>query len=148
MVTTVKEIMRTDFVTLRKKDSISKVITLFTTEPDMVFPVANAEGRIIGEVNQHEILKLAVPPRMMGEEHVLGPTGIRDFLEHDAKVVGDIMRTHDIKIKENMSVAEAAKIMLETDMRTLEVVDGRGVVGFVSELDILHYLKKKIESKK
>jgi CBS-domain-containing membrane protein len=147
MDTTVKQIMRKKFPHLKKTDSLSKAIGIFIKNPDMVFPVLTGK-RIVGEVNQHEMLKLAVPGKYMDEGRILGPQGIRDLLGHKGKKVSDIMVTHDIKVSENTRVIDAARIMLETEVRTLEVIDkDKKPLGFVSELDILKYLKKKLDKK-
>ena len=141
--------MRKRFASLKKKDSLSKAISLFIKNPDMVFPVVDGRGRIIGEVNQHELLKLAVPAKDVGEGHVLGPGGIKDMMQRTGKTVEDLMTTNDIKVKQDTKVVNAAKIMLETEVRTLEVVDPKDKpVGFVSELDVLKYLKKRLEKEK
>ena len=149
MDTTVAEIMRKKFVSLKKTDKLTKAIGIFIKNPDMVFPVVDSKGRIIGEVNQHELLKLAVPTKYVGEEHILGPSGIRNLLERSGTKVADVMTTHDIKVFESSKVIDAARIMLDTEVRTLEVInEKKKPIGFVSELDILRYLKKKLEGKK
>jgi len=141
--------MRKRFASLKKTDSLSKAIAVFIKNPDMVFPVVDGRGRIIGEVNQHELLKLAVPAKYVGEGHVLGPGGIKDMMQRTGKTVEDLMTTNDIKVKQDTKVVNAAKIMLETEVRTLEVVDPKDKpVGFVSELDVLKYLKKRLEKEK
>ncbi len=142
---TVADIMRTEFPALKRSDPLSKAIELFISNPDMVFPVIDSKGRIIGEVNQHELLKLAVPAKYVGEGHVLGPGGIRDMMKREGKKVSDLMTTNDIKIKQKTKVVGAARMMLDTEVRTLQVVDDKNrPVGFVSELDILKHLKSRI----
>ncbi len=149
METTVKEIMRKRFASLKKTDSLGKAIDVFIKNPDMVFPVVDDKRRIIGEVNQHELLKLAVPADYIGGEHVLGPGGIRAVMQRSGTKVEDLMTKNDLKVREDAKVFDAAKIMLDTDVRTLEVIDmKKKPIGFVSELDILKYLKTKLEEKK
>jgi len=150
METTVKQIMRKKFTSLKKTDRLSKAIGIFLSNPDMVFPVVDNKGIVIGEVNQHDLLKLAVPTDFVSEEHILGPGGIKAVMEHRGKVVGDIMKSRkvNIVIKPGMKAVEAAKIMLDTGNRTLQVMDDdKKSVGYVSELDILRYIKKRLERK-
>jgi predicted transcriptional regulator len=148
MDTTVKQIMRKRFAHLKKDYSLSKAMGIFVKNPDMVFPVINDNRRVIGEVNQHDLLKLAVPVKYTDGERILGPQGIREILGHEGKTVEDIMTTHHIKVKEDTKVIEAAGIMLDTNVRTLEVIDkDKNPIGFVSELDILKYLKRKLDKK-
>ncbi len=147
MDTTVAEIMRTKFVSFKKSDPLAKAINVFLTNPDMVFPVIE-NCRAIGEIRQHDLLKLVIPLKYVDDGRVLGPAGIRDLLEHSAKTVGDIMKTSAIKVKASVKVVDAARMMLETDALTLEVVDDcNNPVGFVSELDVLKYAKRKLEGR-
>ena len=148
MDTTVKQIMRKRFAHLKKDDTLSKAIGVFIKNPDMVFPVIDNKGHVIGEVNQHDMLKLAVPARYTDGDHILGPKGIKEILGHEGKTVDDLMTTHDVQVREDTKVIEAAGILLDTEVRTLEIVDkNKKPLGFVSELDILKYLKKKLDKK-
>lgn len=149
METTVADVMRKKFISFKKTDSLVKALDVAIHSPESAFPVVDDNGKIMGEIEQHELLKLAVPARFVSGEHVLGPEGIRDLMERSGKTVADFMKTHEIKVKKTTSVLDAARIMLDTEVRTLEVVDERGCpVGFVSEIDILTYLKKKLEGKR
>jgi CBS domain-containing protein len=144
----VKDIMRKRFASLKKTDSLAKAIGVFVKNPDMVFPVVDGRGKIIGEVNQHELLNLAVSAKYVGGERVLGPEGIKNVMRREGKTVADLMKTNDIKVKPETTVEHAARIMLGTEVRTLQVVDDKNKpLGFVSELDILLYLKDKLKKK-
>lgn len=128
---------------------MADAIAIFVRHPDMAFPVVDAKGRVIGEVNQHDVLKLALPLSGARSQRVMGPEGIRSAIQPAGKKVVDIMRTNHVKVKANTTIMQAASIMLDTEVRTLEVVDEKGKpLGFISELDILRYLKKKLENKK
>jgi CBS domain-containing protein len=144
MDATVADIMRKKFTSFKKSDPITKALDVFITNPDMVFPVIDDTGRVIGEVAQHELLKLAIPPKY-DKEHVLGPSGVRELIEHSGKTVGDFMKEQRVAIHSTASVVDAARLMTETRILTVEVIDSQGKpIGFVSELDILKYLKKKL----
>jgi len=146
MEATVADIMRTRFTSFKKADPITKAIGVFVSDPDAVFPVVDDEGRIIGEISQHEALKLALEKRQLSGERILGPLGIRNVMERTGTTVGDFMRTNEVKIRSTRKVSDAAQMMLDTNVLTLEVVDDRmNPVGFISELDILKYVKKKLQ---
>lgn len=149
MEPTVSDIMRKEFVSLKKSDDLTKAIDIFLKNPDMVFPVTDERHRVIGEIHQHDLLKLAIPTKYMDEGRVLGPEGIKEMLERSARKVADLMKTHDIKISQDTKIVDAARIMLDTGTMTLEVIDkNKNQVGFVSELDILKYVKKTLEAHK
>jgi predicted transcriptional regulator len=57
------------------------------------------------------------------------------------------MKTQSIRISPETSILNAAKTMMKTGSKTLIIVDGANKrMGYVSELDILLYLQKKLES--
>ena len=144
-----KDIMRKKFVSLKKTDSLNKAIQIFLKEPDMVFPVVDEKGRPVGEIEQHAILKLALPPKYIDEKTILGPQGIREAMDRYATKVEDLMKTHEVKIPLDMKLPEIVKLMLESAVKTLEITDKKGrPVGFVSELDILRYIDKTLLAKK
>lgn len=142
---TAKDIMRTKFKSLKKSDSLKDAIDIFTKEADMVFPVLDNKGHLMGEVNQREILKLALPKEYLKEEEIMGPSGIRKAMEHYAKKVEDIMDKNNIQVSANTNVSQICKVMMETEVGTVEVIDENGQPqGIVSELDILRYVKDSI----
>lgn len=147
MEPTVKDIMRKKFASLEKDESLADAIGVFVRNPDMAFPVLDANGRVIGEVRQSDLLKLALAKRRVTRsQRVLGPKGIKDVVEVTATKVEDIMKPHNVKVVPSTPVGEAAAIMMDTDVKTLEVIDERSMpMGFVSELDILRHLKKRLE---
>jgi len=142
---TAKDIMRTKFRSLKKGDSLKDAIDVFTKEADMVFPVLDEDGRLIGEVNQREILKLALSKEYLKEGEIMGPSGIRRAMEHYAKNVGDIMDKNNIQVSSDTKISQICKIMTETEVGTVEVIgEGDQPKGIVSELDILRYVKDSI----
>jgi Mg/Co/Ni transporter MgtE len=148
MEATVADIMRTRFTSFKKTDSIVNAIGVFVRDPDAVFPVVDDKGRIIGEISQHEALKLALEKRQVSGERILGPLGIRNVMERTGTTVGDFMKTNEVKVRMTKKVSDAAQIMLDTNVLTLEVVDDKmRPVGFISELDILKFMKKKLQGK-
>jgi predicted transcriptional regulator len=145
METTVKDIMRTDFAYVKSTDYLSDVISVFVKNPDMAFPVMEAD-QIIGEIHQGELLKLAITDDDMDTDRILGPRGIREALEKKGVTVSDLMRSETIRISPDTSILNAAKTMVKTGSKTLIVVDKENNrMGYVSELDILLYLQKKLE---
>jgi predicted transcriptional regulator len=146
METTVKDIMRTDFAYVKSTDYLSDVISVFVKNPDMAFPVMEGD-QIIGEIHQEELLKLAITDDDMDTHKILGPRGIKEALEKKGVTVSDLMRSETIRISPDTSILNAAKTMVRTGSKTLIVVDNaNNRMGYVSELDILLYLQKKLKN--
>lgn len=68
-----------------------------------------------------------------------------DHSERHMPLVGEMMKTHVYSVKENETVYEAAKIMLEQHTSGLPVIgkDSGTVVGFISDNDIMKSLSEQ-----
>ena len=53
-------------------------------------------------------------------------------------VVGDIMSTKPVSCKPDVSVKEAAMLLMENDIRSVLVVDGGRLVGIVTDKDFVY----------
>ncbi len=140
----VSDIMRKKFPALEKDDKLSTMLALAISTPEMVYPVLDGDGKVMGQVNQHDMLNLAVPAGNTRYK-ILGPQGIRGILQKSAENVTDVMKSYNVEVKPDMTIVDAAKLMLRTNARAFQVVDNGRQVGYVSELDILRYLQKKLE---
>jgi CBS domain-containing protein len=69
----------------------------------------------------------------------------RDF---DSILVSEIMRSPVVTINENSSIIEAAKKMINENIRGIPVVNDKGeLVGIITKTDITRYFAKNFESK-
>jgi CBS domain-containing protein len=142
-MTKVRSIMRTDLKCLDKEATLKKAIDIFIKEPDGVIPILE-NGRFVGEIYQRDMLKLAVDPSIFVGERVLGPAGVKQIMEPYARKVRDLMMDHEFTISPDEEVKSAAEIMLRENVRSLPVEKDGRLVGFVSELEILRHLRKKM----
>jgi len=119
----------------RKVVSISSDDTLDTVKEIMELgsvrhlPVVR-RGALVGVVSQRDLLKASLS-NVMGlpiEEQ-------RRFLEGVS--IGQVMSAPPIAISPRASVREAARMMAERKIGCLPVVDGRSLVGIVTETDVL-----------
>jgi len=144
----VKKIIRKRGAKLKKTDSLKKAVKIFLKEPDMVFPVVDEKGKFIGEIDQREMVRLALPQRTARDTNVLGPKGIKAAMSRFAETVGDLMTPHQNKISGETKVDEVAKVMVESGVKALQVVDKGGkTIGFVTEIDILKHLDKVLNKR-
>jgi len=147
--TKVKDIMRKKGPHLKKDDPLNKAVKVFLKEPDMVFPVVDSKGAFIGEIDQREMIRLALPQRTARDTNVLGPKGIKAAMSRFAETVGDLMTVHQNKISPDTTVEELAKVMVESGVKALQVIDKGGRnLGFVTEIDILMHIDKDLNKTK
>ena len=105
-------------------------------------PVINKEGRLVGMFTEKEVLSFVLPSyvekvgRFIYEEN---PKGTRKKLGelHNVKV-NQLMRKEVVTIEEDVTLCEAARVMLTQKARRLPVVNKEKiVVGIIAREDIL-----------
>jgi len=139
-----KDIMRKRFKTIGKNESIGKALSIFMKDSDYVLPVFD-KGKHVGELRSRDMLRLALDPKKQSQEQVLGPLGLKKAMEIYAKKVSDLMVEHEFTIGADENVEDIADLMIKEDVRAIPVINKKeGVIGIVSELEMLKYLHKKL----
>lgn len=124
----VKEIMNTDVKTIKSSDTIQKAAK---------------------EMNEYRIGGLLV----LDKKQLAGIITERDIMREVVALakdviktkVKDVMRTDLIVIESSLSIADAAKTMLENNIKKLPVVEGNSLIGIVTSTDILAAQPKQME---
>lgn len=79
-------------------------------------------------------------PVVDGAAHCVGVVTESDILGKRGATVGEIMTRDAVTVDEDVSLAEAAEIMLTRRIRRLPVVRGDGtLVGLVTRMDLVRY---------
>ena len=138
---TVEDIMTPDPTTCRKKCTLAELADLFYQQGLSFVPVVDENGYQIGEVTIKDLISRGIPDyvRRLANTKFLKTLEPFEALlqEEDNILVGEIMRKPSRNITRDASVIEAATLMTAKGFRHLPVVDGKKVVGIVSEMDIL-----------
>jgi CBS domain-containing protein len=113
-MTQLSEVMRRDFITVAPEDTLGEVAEKMV-ELNVGSVVVKDFGRLIGILTERDLLQA-----MAGRVHT-SEARVREWMTPDPITAGP-----------EMSVEEAAQIMLENNFRHLPVVEGGGVVGVVS----------------
>jgi CBS-domain-containing membrane protein len=107
-------------------------------------PVLDAEERLVGIVTEADLLtieegKVEPKHRRSFLEWVLQPSRLAEIEQEAADVrAEDIMTPSVVTARPEMHVPEAAKLMLDAQVKRLPVVDDEGrVLGIVSRRDLL-----------
>jgi len=115
----VKDVMAKNVYTLSKNDTVSKAISLMVENRFHQVPIVEKEYE--GMVFIKDLIKCRSDPTK---------TKLENFI------------TNTPRLKENMDVLEATKILISSGLRALPVVEGKSVVGILSEVDVISNLKK------
>jgi len=129
MAKTVREIMTPEVTTLARNDSLQLVKDIMTLGRVRHFPVVDGD-KVVGVVSQRDLYKAS-----LGSVMKYGEKANRAFLEGIA--VKEVMCEPVMTIAPEVTVQEAARLMMEQKIGCLPVLEGTKLVGIVTETDML-----------
>ncbi|NPA62611.1 MAG: CBS domain-containing protein [Methanococci archaeon] len=151
----VKEIMKKP-ITVKENDDLTDVIKLFREKRISGAPVLNDEGELVGIISESDIIKtltthdedlnLILPsPLDLIELPLKTAIKIEEFKEDLEKAlktkVKDVMTKDVVVAKPEMTINDAAKLMVEHKIKRLPVVDENGkLIGIITRGDIIEAL--------
>jgi CBS domain-containing protein len=141
MSATVKDVMTTNVVAVTQEASFKDVAALLRQHRISIFPVVDADGRVIGVLSEtdmlpKEALLAGLPHRGPGPNAAAG--NHNDFTKAVGVTAGSIMTRAPITITANEPVTSAARLMYSCKVRSLPVVTQDGyLAGIISRADVL-----------
>ena len=146
----VREVMQTDVVCLSPELSIDEIIKIFIDHRISGAPVVNTRQELIGVLTKSDIMIHAMNCEL---DMYLTPM-VRELLTFDGSdkgyhgfssaiqvIASDIMSEDPFTISPDVTVMEAAGIMIEKRFHHLIVVEDKKVTSILSPLDLLRVLK-------
>ncbi|MBX7193106.1 MAG: CBS domain-containing protein [Sandaracinaceae bacterium] len=128
----VRDVMTTKLVTLCEEDNLEGVAQSMQDFHIRHLPVVDGD-RLVGMVTQSDLLRLSMT--------ALGATGVASSIQASIEqrtFVAQIMQRNPPTLTPDTSLAEAARLLLQTRAGALAVVDATGdLVGILSEIDVL-----------
>ena len=137
MSATVKDVMTTHVVAVRKNASFKDMIISLKEHRVSAFPVLDNEDRVVGVVSEadllaKEALDLSSPGRMAGMLHH------KEQAKAAATTAADLMTKPPVTVGPDEFVSHAARLMYARKVKRLPVVDDDGrLIGIVSRADVL-----------
>ena len=128
----VREMMSTDVEVVDRNDNLRLVEERMTTRQLRHLPVVD-QGTLVGLVTQCDLFKAAMSSAMG-----YGEKAQKAFLQ--SVCVKEIMVYPVVTVAPEMSVAEAADIMMQRGIGCLPVVEQDKLVGIVTKTDLLRCL--------
>jgi len=126
----VSQFMATDLYTVRPDDIVDFAATLMDWRHVRHIPVEGDDGELVGLVSHRALLRLVAEGRIGGEHKV---------------VVREIMRTNPITIDSDASTVDAIRIMRESRVACLPVVEKGKLIGLVTEHDLIVVASRLLE---
>jgi CBS domain-containing protein len=128
-----KDIMTRPAHVIRQDASVESAAELMTGKRITALPVVDGDGLLVGMVSESDVLWHRVPADPILHARTYPDTDPA----HRPGMVAEVMSAYPLTATPDTDVAEVAEAMLENDVRSLPVLDGRVVVGIISRRDIL-----------
>ncbi|ACV25202.1 CBS domain-containing protein [Methanocaldococcus fervens] len=151
----IKDVMKKPIV-VYEDDDLEDVIKIFRENKISGAPVLNKDGKLVGIISESDIIKTIVThdedlnlilpsPLDLIELPLKTALKIEEFMEDLKKAlktkVKDMMTKKVIVAKPDMTVNDAAKLMVEHNIKRLPVVDDEGnLIGIVTRGDLIEAL--------
>jgi CBS domain-containing protein len=140
MEPTVKDVMTTRVVWVRKGASFQAMAAALRKRRVSAFPVLDDEGKVIGVVSESDMLtKEALgsePEGMPGM--IAGLLRRREYQKARGTTAGDLMTSPAVTVTPDDTIERAARLMYTRKVKRLPVVDANDhLLGIVSRADLL-----------
>ena len=143
MRTTVRDVMTTRVVAVRKDASFKDIAALLAEHRVSAFPVVDDEGKVIGVVSEADLLSREALVATLGGQAArlsrgAGPPGHDEFAKAAAVTAADLMTKPPVVVTPDEPVTSAARLMYHGRVKRLPVVGENGqLVGIISRADVL-----------
>lgn len=128
-----KDIMTSPVHLVWREASVESAAELMTAKAVTALPVVDENGALVGMVSEGDLLWHRVPEDPTAHLRRRPDTGP----QHRPGLVAEVMAPSPLTTTPDTDVAEVADMMIQHDVRSIPVVEGREVVGIVSRRDIL-----------
>jgi len=136
MNSTVKDVMTTRVIWVKKDATFREMAVALRDHRVSAFPVIDDDGKVIGVVSEADML---TKEALVDELGIFG--GIlhrRDQAKARGITAGDLMTTAVVAVRPEDTVEHAAKLMYDRGVKRLPVTDESGhLVGIISRADVL-----------
>jgi CBS domain-containing protein len=129
-----RQIMTSPVLTVRPDTTVREAAALLLEHRITAAPVLDAGGDVVGIVSEGDLVvdRFGHDPRSQlrpVEDEPPGP-----------QTVGEVMTTPVIALGPSADAADLAQTMLDSDIRSIPIVEGATVLGIVSRRDLLRTL--------
>ena len=126
----VRDMMTKDVVTLGRNEKLSVADDVMRLGRIRHLPIVDEDGALAGIVSQRDLFH-------SGLLRALGYGSHAKQQAMDLLVLKEAMKTDVVTVTPNAPLALAAKIMMERKIGCLVVVEGKQIVGIVTETDFV-----------
>ena len=135
-----KDIMHRTLITVPPEATLKEVANLLFKHKIPGMPVLDKSGRVLGEVTEKELIKAAVPPeyRKAQKSKKILPDPFETLVSKEDEIKArDFMSKKFVTASESTPVTKLAYLMLDNNVRRVEIVRNGKLVGIVLRSDIV-----------
>lgn len=134
----VQDLMTTEVITVSPTDTLSLAFFLFHANSIRHLPIIEKGRKIVGMISDFDIKRMLGP--IQNETQLIEHSGW--YRQLKGKHVDIFVRKRVPRIKPDITVSHAARLMLRNKISALPVENKRKLVGIITETDILReYIK-------
>jgi CBS domain-containing protein len=135
---TVADVMTSDVLTARTAMPLKELARVLAEHHVSALPVLDVDDRVVGVVSERDVL-LKQAHQIPRRPHWWEAPRRRDEIERAAgDTVGHVMTTRAVTVGPDATLAQAARLLADHDVKRLPVVDAHGtLVGIVSRGDLM-----------
>lgn len=146
----VKEIMAKEIMSISPEISAKEALAVLFKKHISGLPVIDSYGKLVGMFTEKDVLKAVLPSyvsqvgKFVYDEN---PKAIKRKMSQLREVkVREVMRKEVITAAEDVTLCEAARLMLTQNARRIPVVDKDGIVkGIIAREDIVKAFSREAE---
>jgi len=147
-MTTAKEIMTTEVITLTRDTDIAQAAKVLLDNGINGAPVVDEENRLLGILCQSDLVvqqkRLPIPTLFTLLDGYVSLTSTKQMEQQIRKIsaltVGEAMTPHPVSITPETQLETIAGLMVDSNFHTLPVVENDRVVGIIGKEDVLRTL--------
>lgn len=136
----VSQIMSRPVITVTPDTAIKEAAKQLADHHISAVPVVDANDELVGIVSEADLLPLSLRPDPRSQATPQAATA-----GSEPATVAEIMTRRVIVLPDDSEVSQAARIMIESDVKRVPIVRGRHVVGIVSRSDLIKVIARRDE---
>ncbi|MFI5282951.1 MAG: CBS domain-containing protein [Candidatus Dormibacterales bacterium] len=136
----VTDVMSHPVFTIAPDASIKDAARQLIEHSVSALPVVDTSGRLVGIISEADLLSMETRPDPRTQATPLMPTAGSSPLR-----VTDVMTKKVVTVPTKSEVSQAARIMIESDIKRVPVMLGKRVVGIVSRRDLVRVIARRDE---
>jgi CBS domain-containing protein len=145
----VGEFMTREVVTVTPESSILEAARLMLEHKISGLPVVNGEGRLVGIVSEHDLLRQGKNQMPAKRPHwlrmMIEKAGFADeAVAFHQRTVGDVMTADPLTVTEATPLEQASRLIEEHGIKRLPVVRNSHLVGVIARADLVRALTRAI----